>query len=483
MQNSFEHFKNLVKDDLENLYVDNYRIDAEELKSTKNPNIFYVSGRLNTYKQLFLRCSQKSNFNRFNKYQIWENEHEGEWRTFIKFELFNINSFFEGYDKTMDEIHSYNQEHYPSVREDILKPSKRLFEMIKFLGIKDKFRSNRFAEILSQKTHISHFAYKYIKHINDQPRDIIEELIGEYKLRSKRSQYYKVKKRKQVTASDISEYIFCPASFSIKNTFEVPPSKQMKSGTIMHEKKYLDKFIFNLINKRSNYSFIPDSYYSELQQSEDLDETKFGKLKEKYQKNNRKLFNEISNGMYSNILKSKIVFRGHRDGESKLQSKKNNLQELIKFSKIFSTKDNSVVGVPDYVFEQQDGKKFIVEEKHTWQENVNNAFDNHEMQVLGYMNMIEHNTKKIIPGYLIYFTWGYYKGKISSKKVKLFKVEPTLDKQKKLKNTIDSLESFIKTGKVKFSKRSIDKCIGCTSRVFCDHVNGDIEQVTFPYNS
>ena len=40
MQNSFEHFKNLVKDDLENLYVDNYRIDAEELKSTKNPNIF-----------------------------------------------------------------------------------------------------------------------------------------------------------------------------------------------------------------------------------------------------------------------------------------------------------------------------------------------------------------------------------------------------------------------------------------------------------
>ena len=52
MQNSFEHFKNLVKDDLENLYVDNYRIDAEELKSTKNPNIFYVSGRLNTYKQL-----------------------------------------------------------------------------------------------------------------------------------------------------------------------------------------------------------------------------------------------------------------------------------------------------------------------------------------------------------------------------------------------------------------------------------------------
>ena len=70
MQNSFEHFKNLVKDDLENLYVDNYRIDAEELKSTKNPNIFYVSGRLNTDKQLFLRCSQKANFNRFNKYQI-----------------------------------------------------------------------------------------------------------------------------------------------------------------------------------------------------------------------------------------------------------------------------------------------------------------------------------------------------------------------------------------------------------------------------
>ena len=477
MQNSFENFKNLINDNLKK--------ENKTLKRSKNPNIFFFIGTVYLYREMILECAEKSNYNRLNKYNIWEmdSEYDSESRVFIKFELFDINSFFEGYDETLNRIYSNDEEYYSSVKEDKLNPSKRLFEMIKFLGIKDKFRSKKFAEILSQKTHITHYAFENIKHINDHPRDIVEKLIGEYKLRSKRSEYYKVKNRKQITASDISEYIFCPASFSIKNTYEVPSSEQMKSGTSLHEEKYLDKYILNIINKKSNYTFISDSYYEEFKKSEDFDVVKFGNLKEKYQKNNKKLFNEFSKGLYSDVLKSKIIFRGHRDRDSKSESKNRSIHELIKIGKIFSNKDNSIVGVPDYIFKHQDGKDFIVEEKHTWQENVNNIFDNHEMQVLSYMNMIEHNPKKIIPGYIIYFTWGYFKGKISSTKAELFKVESTLEKQKKLKNTVDILNNFINSGEVKFPQQSIDKCIGCTSRIFCDHVNGDIKKVTFPYKS
>lgn len=89
--------------------------------------------------------------------------------------------------------------------------------------------------------------------------------------------------------------------------------------------------------------------------------------------------------------------------------------------------------------------------------------------------------KKVNFGYVIYFTWGFFKGKISSKKVKLFKVNSSSEKQKKLKNTVNSLNSFIKSGEMKFTKQSIEKCIGCTARVFCNHINGDIDKVTFPY--
>ena len=105
------------------------------------------------------------------------------------------------------------------------------------------------------------------------------------------------------------------------------------------------------------------------------------------------------------------------------------------------------------------------------------------MQVLSYMNMIEHNPKKIIPGYIIYFTWVYLENKLETKKPRLFKVEFTPEKQKKLKNTVTSLNNFINSGEMKFTKQPIDKCIGCTARVFCDHANGDIEKVTFPYKS
>ena len=472
MKNSFENFKDLINNSLYD----------RELQSTKNPNIYFIEGRLSAFRKIVLQCAEKSKFNRLNKYSIWENEYENEWRTFIKFELIDINSFFDGYDDIMDEIYhgvySY-EESYKKVIEDKLIPQRRLFDMLKFLGVTDKNRSKKFAQILSEKTQISHFRYEWERSVYDQPRGVIEGLIGEYKLRSKRSKFFNIKQRKQITASDISDFIFCPASFSIKNTYEVPSTEKMQSGTNLHEQKYLEKYILNLINKKLNYDLIPKSLFNELQEGKNLE--KFSNLKEKYQKNNRKYFNEISKGFYSDLLKSKIIFRGHKNEDLKPKSKKKSFQELIKMNKIFSTKDGSIVGIPDYIFKRENGEKFILEEKHTWQEKVNNIFENHEMQALSYMNMIEHNHKNLISGYVIYFTWGYFKGKISSKEAKLYKVDSSSEKQKKLKNTINNLNSFIKSGEMKFAKQSIEKCIGCTARVFCNHINGDIDKVTFPY--
>lgn len=384
MKNSFENFKDLINNSLYD----------RELQSTKNPNIYFIEGRLSAFRKIVLQCAEKSKFNRLNKYSIWENEYEDEWRTFIKFELIDINSFFDGYNDIMDKIYNgvySREEHYKTVIEGNLTPQRRLFDMFKFLGLTDKNRSKKFAEILSKKTRISHYRHDWQRNVYDQYRGIVEELIDEYKLRSKKSKFLNIKQRKQITASDISDFIFCPASFSIKNTYEIPTTEKMQSGTMLHEQKYLERFILNYINKKSNYNIFI-STFDKLQKSENLE--KFSNFKEKYQKNNRKYYNEISKGLFSDLLRSKIIFRGHKNENLKPKSKKITIQELIKMNKIFSARDGSIVGIPDYIFQREDGKKFILEEKHTWQENVNNLYENHEMQALSYMSMIEHNEKK-----------------------------------------------------------------------------------------
>ena len=89
MQNSFENFKNLINDNLKK--------ENKTLKRSKNLNIFFFIGSVDWYREMILECAEKSNYNRLNKYNIWEmdSEYDSESRVFIKFELFDINSFFE----------------------------------------------------------------------------------------------------------------------------------------------------------------------------------------------------------------------------------------------------------------------------------------------------------------------------------------------------------------------------------------------------
>ena len=58
-----------------------------------------------------------------------------------------------------------------------------------------------------------------------------------------------------ITATDLADYVFCPASFSLKQSFDIPKTFEMEVGEELHEKRQLDEFLSNLLNKRKRDNF------------------------------------------------------------------------------------------------------------------------------------------------------------------------------------------------------------------------------------
>ncbi len=174
-------------------------------------------------------------------------------------------------------------------------------------------------------------------------------------------------KSPNLTVTDLSAFTFCPASYAISETFETHESETMIEGQELH-------------NKRQFLSYIENIRKNRLRK---IDESKLEeKEKEKI----------LHQGDYGDILESKLIFIGHEDG----------------YKKPFYSNKKTLTGIPDYIFERPDKKKFIVEEKYTWnRENISTPYPNHITQLNGYIFGIE--SLDISYAYIIYFHWSWHK--------------------------------------------------------------------------
>ncbi len=152
----------------------------------------------------------------------------------------------------------------------------------------------------------------------------ISELIQECDLRKKRD-HTKIKNAKTdyIRATDIANYTFCPASFSINNTFEIEyrsGEKEREAGEKLHNQL---KLILRVCN------------YNETGEIE------------------HELFDDPD---IIKILKSKNVYLGHNDSNKSF----------------FNTK-LKIASEPDYIFIDQDSEYFIVEEKFQYKRDPNKS--------------------------------------------------------------------------------------------------------------
>ena len=273
---------------------------------------------------------------------------------------------------------------------------------------------------------------------------VVDALNDEVKFREEKRWAFKdkIQSSKAISATELAAFSFCPASFSIANTFETGSTREMDIGTQQHEESLLSFF------KKQTFSI-----YQENIRSDEKD-----RIKPDYiDSNNAWFFEELRNSI--------LIYAGHNDQENRL----------------FYNKQRTLLGQPDYVFQNKTGQNFIVEEKFKSSKEHNHFFANHKVQLASYINGLEEINAQY--GYLTYW---FYENTSKGLKVthcKLYKITKS-DAAKAYLNGIYNKVSQLRRGvKLAFDVEtlSVNKCIRCSFNRWCGHKTGLYKDLQYPY--
>jgi len=275
-----------------------------------------------------------------------------------------------------------------------------------------------------------------------------------------------------INISSLASFVFCPVSFAIVSTFETKKSDELSKSTELRDDKFLEEFLKRLIFKRKldflykkmklDKSFTISDDYNKSDNHIFHLEYKDYYLKddscEPITVNEKKYYDFLTRGDYGELITSKITFRGHNHD----------------IYKAFHSKKFNVSGIPDYIMQKNNGDKFLLLEKHSWQkEAINKPFKNHLIQAGAYIYLLPQLDLKY--GYILYLQ--------SIKIARLHKVVLSNQLKSFVEEKLNEIENFMETKKSKFDINFINvkKCFGCSLRMYCNHKNGKYSTIKIPY--
>lgn len=255
---------------------------------------------------------------------------------------------------------------------------------------------------------------------------------------------------KTILISDLGDFEFCPVSFAINETYQIQQNESWDKDEWLGEKKYL-------LHR-----------YKDFQKSKNL-ETVFADTGIEISETLQSDFGEI---FYSNLV---------------LENIENNKNTAC------YNETNTIKGLPDYIFETKEGKRFVVTEKFTKRtsETKDTAFYNDLVKVYAYIN--ELTALKIDFGYIIYWYWqiedvvshDQIRKKIKVKAYKKFRIENTVAIKQKLTETINRIKEFKQSKELRIDGDKIsypNKCLHCSVLNYCNHKTGKLNLIRLPYN-
>lgn len=236
------------------------------------------------------------------------------------------------------------------------------------------------------------------------------------------------------TIQDLTQFVFCPASYSIKKSFRLETDGEDKSN-----------------DDETNDQ--PDSYLLELI-------SYLGTITTDSRNN---FFTD--NAIIKEIFNSKLFYNGY-------------LNDKASYNVAYN-----LAGKPHLIFKNSLGEKILIVEKTTFEDNLPKlAWHNHEVQVWAYTYLFpKFNISK---AYIIYWE----RGSISSPlryKFKEFEIVVSEKEEHKLLPILDSFEKLISKQNIIFDENSInpEKCFKCSCRTICNHKSGLISDLLFPYTT
>jgi tetratricopeptide (TPR) repeat protein len=252
-----------------------------------------------------------------------------------------------------------------------------------------------------------------------------------------------------ILISDLSHYLFCPASYVINKTFIIDANTSWEKDEWVSEKKlFIDRHKIFKQTKNLNDAF-----------------------KDTDIKPDQELINTIRYVFNSTIRVNNVT----------------NPKPTI-----YSNKDNMIKGAPDYIMEDVNGRLYAITEKFSsiFSADSKAPFESDLIKHHAYLHELEN--LKIAFGLMITWYWQYVdittekgpKKKVKVVSCRITKVDRTDSGRYKLQRAIDGLKSLKlnKSLKVDGDKISYpNKCMSCSVVTYCSHKTGKYDQVALPY--
>ncbi len=240
--------------------------------------------------------------------------------------------------------------------------------------------------------------------------------------------------KKTHSASDLANFVFCPVSYALNQTFYIDINEQENVfiGNNEHEK-------LRLLN---------------LSDSEMRGDKEF-----------KSMFPNFNND-FKRIINSRCISQGHKD----------------KNPVIYFSKKKKLSGIPDYIFQDINGY-FAVEEKYTFKkyDDITDLYLNHKAQALVYLyglDQFQFNEVYVLYWFLSENKYGEY----YVYKYKLFRVIKTEENKKMIINVFNDLESIQQRIPYIFTPDKINykKCIKCNYFPYCEYKKGNNSNIILP---
>lgn len=355
-----------------------------------------------------------------------------------------------------------------------------LLEMVsprlKLLGKQKKIWSEEKQEYLPEK---EDDYKKYIEKDNyfiPEKFNVIDLLNIELNIKKNSDYTLKTIQLDFISATDISNFTYCPVSYAISKTFELPKLETAILGTSQHEKQTLINYLrpFKVTQYDCTNPFLVNT--NEVEKTLSFNP----------------LLNEDNQLFFDELSKSSIIFYGHDSKESK--------------NKYFKSVNGNFVGQPDYIFKKDTSNDiFVVEEKFQFlpkdpsnfeynnysyedeqkiiKKRTNKTFfSNHINQLSSYIYGIGEYEIKY--GYLVYWKYELDDGNPNIVACNVLRIDKTENGRKQIRETFINLKNLItnKGGIFDINTRVPAKCASCVSNLLCGHKTGRFNSFSIPYS-
>jgi hypothetical protein len=261
-----------------------------------------------------------------------------------------------------------------------------------------------------------------------------------------------------ILLSELSQYLFCPASFTINKSYNLPPYKPMDSSSkwLGNKDGFYDRYLKYQKIRNISACFTNDALSKyELEEAVDLADEAIS--------------------VFENLFKGKIIINNYFDTAPRT----------------FSSEDNTLIGAPDYLIELQNGKRVLIAEKFSSNSSVGSTkiYNSDIIDIEAYLTKFKN--LKIDHPYFINWIWSIYRvptegGEQNTnisyvQKVKIHLINLEMSRAYLVDSTSEKINILKSGGELTFNNIGFpSKCLSCSVYNYCEHKRGINKTLHYP---